>query len=79
MESSLKVLITVQFAPELVEKIASVSPRLVVTTIEANIPGDVPEDSPLWMMPDVILTPDVPGVQQQGSRPVRGEPGAISR
>ena len=79
MESSLKVLKTVRFAPELVEQIASVSPGLVVTTIEVEMPSDVPEDSPLWKMPNVILTSGVPGVQQSGSRPVRGEPGAISR
>ena len=78
MESSLKVLITVRFAPELVEQIASVSPHFVVTTIEVNITGDVPEDSPRWKMPNVILTQGVPGVQQPGSRPVRGEPGSIS-
>jgi phosphoglycerate dehydrogenase-like enzyme len=54
MESSLKVLITVQFAPELVEKIASVSPRLVVTTIEADLPGDVPEEN--WLETDILYT-----------------------
>ena len=54
MESSLKVLITVQFAPELVEKIASVSPRLVVTTIEAKIPEDVPEEN--WLETDILYT-----------------------
>ena len=54
MESSLKVLITVQFAPELVEQIASVSPRLVVTTIEAKIPGDVPEEN--WLETDILYT-----------------------
>ncbi len=54
MASTLKVLITVQFAPELVEQIEAVSPRLVVTTIEAKEPGDVPEDA--WLEAQILYT-----------------------
>ena len=54
MASILKVLITVQFAPELVEQIEAVSPRLVVTTIEAKEPGHVPDDA--WLEADILYT-----------------------
>ena len=71
MSSTIKVLITVQFAPELVNQIEAVSPRLVIDTIEAKKPGDVPEDT--WseveilyahkVLPDPDLAPDLKWIQ----------------
>ncbi len=54
MESSLKVIVTVQFSPELVAQIEAVSPRLVVTTIEAKESGDVQDES--WQEVDILYT-----------------------
>jgi phosphoglycerate dehydrogenase-like enzyme len=54
METSKEVLITVEFSPELVDKIKAVSPRLVVTSIPAKKPGDVPEDT--WLETDILYT-----------------------
>ena len=54
MESTLKVLITVQFTPEQINQIEAISPRLVATTIEASEPGDVPEDA--WQEVDILYT-----------------------
>jgi phosphoglycerate dehydrogenase-like enzyme len=54
MKSSIKVLITVQFAPELVNQIEAVSPRLVVNTVEAKKPGDVPEA--VWQEVEILYT-----------------------
>lgn len=54
MEPSLRVLLTVEFSPELVEQIAAVSPRLVVTTVQAGAPGDVPEE--VWLETDILYT-----------------------
>lgn len=54
MESTLKVLITIQFTPEQINQIEAVSPRLVVTTIESSEPGDVPQDA--WQEADILYT-----------------------
>ena len=54
MRSTLKVLLTVQFAPELVEQIADLSPRLVVTTIEASNPRDIPQEE--WLETNILYT-----------------------
>ena len=54
MRSTLKVLLTVQFAPELVEQIAALSPRLVVTTIEASNPRDIPQEE--WLETNILYT-----------------------
>jgi len=54
MESTLQVLITVQFEPELINQVEAVSPRLVVTTIEANEAEDVPEEA--WQEADILYT-----------------------
>ena len=54
MAVPLRVLITVQFAPELVERIEAVSPRLVVTSIEAKAPSDIPVEA--WLEADILYT-----------------------
>ena len=54
MESTLKLLITVQFSPELISQIESVSPHLVVTMIGAKESGDVPEEA--WQEADILYT-----------------------
>ena len=54
MESTLQVLITVQFEPELINQVEAVSPRLVVTTIEASEADDVPEEA--WQEADILYT-----------------------
>jgi phosphoglycerate dehydrogenase-like enzyme len=54
MESSLKVLITMQFAPGLVKQIEAVSPRLVVTTIEAKESSDIPGEA--WQESNILYT-----------------------
>jgi phosphoglycerate dehydrogenase-like enzyme len=54
MAAPLRVLITVQFAPEFVEKIKAVSPRLVVTSIEGKAPSDIPVEA--WLEADILYT-----------------------
>lgn len=54
MESTLQVLITVQFEPELINQVEAVSPRLVVTAIEASEAEDVPEEA--WQEADILYT-----------------------
>jgi phosphoglycerate dehydrogenase-like enzyme len=62
MKSSIEVLITVQFSPELIDQIEAVSPRLVVTTIEASEAGDVPEEA--WQEAEILYTHKVlPGLE----------------
>ena len=46
MNTSVKVLITIQFAPELIEKIEAVSQRIVVTTSEVRKLEEIPEE--IW-------------------------------
>jgi len=54
MESTVKVLSTVQFSPDLVAQIEAVSPRLAVTLTEAREPGDVPEET--WQEVAILYT-----------------------
>jgi len=54
MESTVKVLSTVQFSPDLVAQIEAVSPRLAVTLTEASEPGDVPEET--WQEVTILYT-----------------------
>jgi len=54
METPLKVLITVQFSPELLSKIQAVSPQLELITITARDPGDVQEEA--WQEIEILYT-----------------------
>lgn len=54
MESALKVLITVDFSPELVSQIEAVSPRLEVTTVGGTNPDEVPEQA--WLEAEILYT-----------------------
>lgn len=54
MESSLKVLITVEFSPELVSEIEAVSPRLEVKTVAAKTPEEVAEQD--WLEVEILYT-----------------------
>lgn len=71
MSSTIKVLITVQFAPELINQIEAVSPRFAVNPIVAKNPGDITEDA--WgeveilythkVLPDPDLAPNLKWIQ----------------
>lgn len=54
MDTTLNVLITVNFAPALVQQIEAVSPRLVVKVVKAGKSEDVPEED--WLEADILYT-----------------------
>jgi phosphoglycerate dehydrogenase-like enzyme len=54
MNTSIKVLITIPFTPELIEQIEAVSQRLVVTTSEAKKLEEIPEE--IWGDIDILFT-----------------------
>ena len=54
MTSSIKVLITVQLPSELLDQIEAVSPRLVITNLEAKKMEDIPEE--VWLDIEILYT-----------------------
>jgi len=54
MATSMQVLVTVDFSQELIERIKTVSPRLVVRKIPAKVPGDVPAEA--WGDVEILYT-----------------------
>jgi phosphoglycerate dehydrogenase-like enzyme len=54
MKSSIIVLITVQFTSELLDQIEALSPRLVITTLEAIKLEDIPQE--VWQEVEVLYT-----------------------